>query len=85
MATVPLVQYEDAPADVGTEPSPPAPGLSGLSVAVARVALAPGGTGTVEIDGRQRMARNGSSGVIQAGFRCVVEREDDDTLIVRPL
>jgi hypothetical protein len=84
-ATAPADLSEGAPPDVGTEPSSPAPGLSGLSVAVARVALGPGGTGTVEIDGRQRVARNGSSGVIQAGFRCVVEREDDDTLIVRPL
>ena len=81
--------WATAPAELSegarTGHTTPAPGLSGLSVAVARVALAPGGTGSVEIDGRERVARNASSGVIQAGFRCVVEREDGDTLIVRPL
>ena len=84
-ATAPADLSDGTPADQRLDLSPAAPGLSGLSVAVARVSLAPGGTGAVEIDGRERLARNASSSVIQAGFRCVVEREDGDTLIVRPL
>ena len=84
-ATAPADLGDSTPPETSADAAPPAPGLSGLSVAVARVSLAPGGTGTIDIDGRERVARNASSGVIQAGFRCVVEREDGDTLIVRPL
>ena len=85
--------WATAPADSGVDPTPemapdsprPASGPAGLRVAVARATLASGASGPVEIDGRERLARNTSSGVIQPGFRCVVEGEDGDALLVRPL
>ena len=84
--------WATAPADLGAAlpaetraASAPASGPSGLRVAVARATLSPGSSGAVEIDGRERLARNMSSGLIQPGFRCLVEGEDGETLIVRPL
>lgn len=56
-----------------------------IAFAVARSPIPPDGTGRVEADGREWAARNESTVAIVAGFRCVVERQDGDTLIVRPL
>jgi regulator of protease activity HflC (stomatin/prohibitin superfamily) len=58
---------------------------SAISFAVARSAIPAGGTGRVEANGREWTAENSSSVAILAGFRCVVERQDGDTLIVRPM
>ena len=56
-----------------------------VAFAVARSPIPPDGTGRVEADGREWAARNESTIAIVAGFRCVVDRQDGDTLIVRPL
>ena len=58
---------------------------SAIAFAVARSPIPPDGIGRVEADGREWAARNESTAAIVAGFRCVVERQDGDTLIVRPL
>ena len=60
-----------------------APGA--IAFAVARSPIPPVGTGRVEAGGREWAARNESTVAIVAGFRCVVERQDGDSLIVRPL
>jgi hypothetical protein len=71
---------------------PPAPRASDeappgarLTVAVARSTMAPGSTGRVEADGREWPARNVSTAAIASGFRCAVERQEGDTLLVRAL
>jgi regulator of protease activity HflC (stomatin/prohibitin superfamily) len=58
---------------------------SAISFAVARSAIPAGGAGRVDANGREWTAENSSSVAILAGFRCVVERQDGDTLIVRPM
>ena len=56
-----------------------------IAFAVARTAIPPDGNGRVEASGREWAARNESTVAIVAGFRCVVERQDGDTLVVRPM
>lgn len=56
-----------------------------LTFAVAQTAIPARGTGRVEANGRDWPAQNHSTVAILAGFRCIVERQDGDTLIVRPM
>jgi inner membrane protein len=53
------------------------------TVAVAESAIAPGGAGSVELRGARWSARNGGDEALEAGQRCVVERVDGLTLLVR--
>jgi regulator of protease activity HflC (stomatin/prohibitin superfamily) len=59
--------------------------VTAVTYAIARTAIPPDGTGRVEANGREWPARNQSSVAILAGFRCIVDRQDSDTLIVRPM
>jgi regulator of protease activity HflC (stomatin/prohibitin superfamily) len=61
------------------------PTRGALSVAVARGTIAPGALGLVEANGRDWTARNVSSVEIARGFRCAVERQEGETLLVRAL
>jgi regulator of protease activity HflC (stomatin/prohibitin superfamily) len=56
-----------------------------LTIAVARTTMAPGSTGRVEADGREWPARNVSAAEIASGFRCAVDRQEGETLLVRAL
>jgi SPFH domain/Band 7 family protein len=61
----------------------PTPPSDGIRFAVASGTIAPGALGLVELDGKQWTARNLSASEIPRGFRCVVERQDGETLLVR--
>ena len=61
----------------------PTPPRDRISFAVASGTIAPGALGLVELDGKQWTARNLSASEIPRGFRCVVERQDGETLLVR--
>lgn len=63
-------------------PAEPVDALEG-TVAVARVATAAGGAGSVELRGAQWAARNVGPVPLDVGDRCVVERVDGLTLHVR--
>ncbi len=67
-----------APAQFATASAP-------VQFATARTSIAPGALGTVEAGGREWTARNLSAVEVARGFRCVVERQDGETLLVRAL
>lgn len=56
-----------------------------IPFAVARSLIPAGATGRVEANGREWAAHNQSTVAILAGFRCIVDRQEGDTLIVRPM
>ena len=60
-----------------------APSSDRIRFAVASGTIAPGALGLVELDGTQWTARNLSASEIPRGFRCVVERQEGETLLVR--
>jgi regulator of protease activity HflC (stomatin/prohibitin superfamily) len=70
-----------APAATGFE----TPAAAAIQFAVARGTIAPGALGRVEAGGREWTARSVSSVEIASGFRCAVERQDGDTLLVRAI
>ena len=80
-ATLEPLAQDRADADAAFRGAAP----SAIAFAVARSPIPPDGTGRVEANGREWTARNESTVAIMAGFRCVVERQDGDTLIVRPM
>jgi hypothetical protein len=61
-------------------PSPPS---DRIRFAVASGTIAPGALGLAELDGKQWTVRNLSASEIPRGFRCVVEGQDGETLLVR--
>jgi hypothetical protein len=62
-----------------------APAAPAFQFAVARGSIAPGALGIVEAGGRDWAARNLSATEIARGFRCAVERQEDETLFVRAI
>jgi hypothetical protein len=81
----------EAASDVAASPTPaspfasafPAPSSDRIRFAVASGTIAPGALGLVELDGTHWTARNLSASEIPRGFRCVVERQEGETLLVR--
>ena len=61
----------------------PAPSSDRIRFAVASGTIAPGALGLVELDGAQWTARNLSASEIPRGFRCVVEGQEGEALLVR--
>lgn len=83
----------EAPTATAAAPIPPRPTevfptlapSDRMRFAVASGTIAPGALGLVEVDGTQRTARNLSATEIPRGFRCVVEGQEGETLLVRCL
>lgn len=76
-------EYEAAAAAPAAVTAPTVAAPVPVQFATARFTIAPGALGIVEAGGRQWPARNLSAVEIAGGFRCVVERQDGETLLVR--
>lgn len=83
LETVTTRDRADGVASAGASPLVAAAQPETLRFAVASGTIAPGALGSVDVDGRQWTARNLSSAEIPRGFRCVVERQEGETLLVR--